>query len=84
MNYDNIVKVSENISEKNNIECMQSESTNKILLVLMNISDSLIAISRELQVTSVGNYNWWPKQNCFKKKQFDHFLLHLQNFYIGT
>ena len=54
MNYDNIVKVSENISEKNNIECMQSESTNKILLVLMNISDSLIAISRELQVTSVG------------------------------
>ena len=54
MNYDNIVKVSENISEKNNIECMQSESTNKILLLLMNISDSLIAISRELQVTSVG------------------------------
>ena len=54
MNYDNIVKVSENISEKNNIECMQSESTNKIFLLLMNISDSLIAISRELQVTSVG------------------------------
>ena len=54
MNYDNIVKVSENISEKNNIEWIQSRSTNKILLLLMNILDSLIPISRELQVTSDG------------------------------